>query len=68
MVVAVNRISSVLGRGVEQLRIYGKHRTTVSESSLSCFRAVRKLGYCATELSKQLGVSQPSVSISAKAR
>jgi len=28
--------------------------------------AVRKLGYSATELSRKLGVSQPSVSISVK--
>jgi predicted transcriptional regulator len=31
-----------------------------------CYWAVRRLGYSATELSKKLGVSQPSVSISVK--
>ena len=34
--------------------------------SLLCYWAVRKLGFSATELSKKLGVSQPSVSISVK--
>jgi len=33
---------------------------------LLCYWAVRKLGLSATELSKKLGVSQPSVSISVK--
>jgi REP element-mobilizing transposase RayT len=36
------------------------------QSSLLCYWAVRKLGFSATELSKKLGVSQPSVSISVK--
>jgi hypothetical protein len=31
-----------------------------------CYWAVRKLGFSATELSKKLSVSQPSVSISVK--
>jgi len=31
-----------------------------------CYWAVRKLGFSTTELSKKLGVSQPSVSISVK--
>ena len=34
--------------------------------SLLYYWAVRKLGFSATELSKKLGVSQPSVSISVK--
>ena len=39
---------------------------TVKARSLMCYWAVRKLGFSATELSKKLGVSQPSVSISVK--
>jgi DNA-binding transcriptional regulator GbsR (MarR family) len=34
--------------------------------SLLCYWAIRKLEFSATELSKKLGVSQPSVSISVK--
>ena len=34
--------------------------------SLLCYWAVRKLGFSATELSTNLGVAQPSVSISVK--
>jgi len=39
---------------------------TVKAPSLLCYWAVRKLGSSATELSKKLGVSQPTVSISVK--
>jgi len=44
----------------------GKYQGTVKARSLLCYWAVRKLGFSATELSKKLGVSQPSVSISVK--
>jgi hypothetical protein len=39
---------------------------TVKARSLLCYWAVRQLGISATKLSKKLGVSQPSVSISVK--
>jgi len=42
----------------------GKHPVRVEARSLLCYWAVRKLGFSATELSKKLGISQPSVSIS----
>jgi hypothetical protein len=48
------------------LRLYGKKVFTVKPSSLMCYWAVRRLGFSATEISKKLGVSQPSVSISVK--
>ena len=44
----------------------GKYPLTVKARSLLCYWAVRKLGFSATELSKKLGISQPSVSISVK--
>jgi len=44
----------------------GKQPLTVKARSLLCYWAVRKLGFSATELSKKLGVLQPSVSISVK--
>jgi putative transposase len=44
----------------------GKHPLTVKACSLLCYWAVRKLGYTGTDLSKKLGVSQPSISISVK--
>ena len=61
-----DRVSSELGIDPEQVWSYGKHPLTVKARSLLCYWAVRKLGYSATELSKRLGVSQPSVSISVK--
>ena len=63
---ACEEVSSELGIDPEQVWSYGKHPLTVKARSLLCYWAVRKLGYSATELSKRLGVSQPSVSISVK--
>ncbi len=60
------RVSSELGIDPEQVWTPGKHPITVKARSLLCYWAVRKLGFSATELSKKLGVSQPSVSISVK--
>ena len=60
------RVSSELGIAPDQVWSAGKHQITVKARSLLCYWAVRKLGYSATELSRKLGVSQPSVSISVK--
>ena len=60
------RVSSELGIDPEQVWRAGKHPLTVKERSLLCYCAVRKLGFSATELSKKLGISQRSVSISVK--
>ncbi len=60
------RVSSELGVDPEQVWAAGKHPITVKARSLMCYWAVRKLGWSATELSKKLGVSQPSVSISVR--
>jgi hypothetical protein len=63
---AAKRISDLLGIKPEQVWAAGKHPLTVKARSLLCYWAVRKLGFTATEVSRQLGVSQPSVSISVK--
>jgi hypothetical protein len=60
------RVSSELGIDPEQVWAPGKQPIIVIARSLLCHWAVRKLGFSATELSKKLGVSQPSVSISVK--
>ena len=60
------RVSSEFGIDPEQVWRAGKHRETVKARSVLCYWAVRKLGFSATELSRKLGVSQPSVSISVK--
>jgi len=60
------RVSSELIIAPEQVWSYGKHPLTVKARSLFCCWAVRKMGFSATELSKKLGVSQPTVSISVK--
>ncbi|CAB1059870.1 hypothetical protein D1BOALGB6SA_4635 [Olavius sp. associated proteobacterium Delta 1] len=61
-----NRVASEFGIDPEQVWSYGKQRLTVKARSLLYYWAVRKLGFSATELSKRLRVSQPSVSISVK--
>ena len=58
--------SSELGIAPDQVWNAGKHQVTVKVRSLLCYWAVRKLGFSTIELSKKLGVSQPSVSISVK--
>lgn len=61
-----NRVASEFGIKPWQVWSYSKQRVIVKARSLLCYWAVRKLGFSATELSKRLGVSQPSVSISVK--
>jgi REP element-mobilizing transposase RayT len=60
------RVAAVLEIKPEQVWAAGKHPLTVKARSLLCYWAVRKLGFTATEMSRRLGVSQPSVSISVK--
>jgi putative transposase len=60
------RVSAVTGIDPEQICKPGKHPLTVKARRLLCYWAVRKLGFSAAELSKMLGLSQPSVSISVK--
>jgi REP element-mobilizing transposase RayT len=60
------RVSTLLGIKPAQVWAPGKHPLTVKARSLLCYWAVRELGITATEVSKRLGVSQPSVSISVK--
>ncbi len=60
------RVATILKIKPAQVWAAGKHPLTVKARSLLCYWAVRKLGYTATEVSRRLGVSQPSVSISVK--
>jgi putative transposase len=66
LIKVASRVSSVLGIDQEQVWAPGKHPLTVKARSLLCYWGVRKLGISATELSKKLLVSQPSVSVSVK--
>ena len=63
---AATRVSSECGIDPKQVWSYGKHPLTVKARCLFCYSAARKLGFSATELSKKLCASQPSVSISGK--
>jgi DNA-binding CsgD family transcriptional regulator len=56
----------VLGIDPVQVWTHGKHPLTVKARSLLCYWAVKKLDFSATELSKKLGVSRPSVRIAVK--
>jgi len=63
-----SRASSESGIDPKQVWQPGKYPIAVKARSLLCYWVVRKLGFSATELSKMLGVAQPSVSISVKRR
>lgn len=60
------RVSTLFGIKPEQVLAPGKYRLTVKARSLLCYWTVRKLRMSATEVSKRLGISQPSVSISVR--
>jgi len=62
----VKRVAMQLGVKPEQVCTSGKHPLTVKARSLLCYWAVRELGFTATEVSRRIGISQPSVSISVK--
>ena len=49
-------------------RLYtpGRYPAVVQARSVLCFLAVRELGITATELSRQMGLTQPAISISVK--
>jgi len=61
---ATMRVASELGIDPQQVWRSSRHPRMVKARSLLWYWAVRKLGFSAAELSKKLGVSQPSVSIS----
>jgi REP element-mobilizing transposase RayT len=62
----IKRIASHFGISPGQVCTPGKHPLTVKARSLLCYWAVRELGFTATEVSRRIGISQPSVSISVK--
>ena len=49
----------------EDLLLPGKHPKRVGARSVLCYFLVRKLGMTATAVAKELGISQPAVSIAA---
>jgi len=62
----VEKVAEVFEIEPEEIWKPGNQPLRVKARSLVCYWAVRKLGCSATELSKKLDVSQPSVSISIK--
>ena len=60
----VQRVADLFAMESIELLLPGKQPSRVEARSLLCYWAVRKLGFTATEVSRRLGVSQPSVSIS----
>ncbi len=60
------RVASILGVKCEQVWEKGKYPQTVKARSLLCYWAVRELGISATELARQIGISQPAISQSVK--
>ena len=50
----------------EQLYTPGRYPAVVQDRSILCFLAVRALGVTATELARQMGLTQPAISMSVK--
>ncbi len=51
---------------LDQLHTPGRYSAVVQARSVLCFLAVRQLGLTATELARQIGLTQPAISISVK--
>ncbi len=62
----VQRVATVFGIKAEQVLACGKHPPTVKARSLLCYWTVRELGMSGTDVAGKLGVSQSSVSKSAR--
>jgi putative transposase len=60
------KASALVGTKPEEIRTAGKSPGPVRARSLLCFWAVTELGMTATSLARELGISQPAVSISVK--
>jgi REP-associated tyrosine transposase len=51
---------------VEQMFTPGRSPVVVQARSMLCYLAVRELGVTATELARQMGLTQPAISLSVK--
>jgi REP element-mobilizing transposase RayT len=60
------RVTQVFGIKMDQVLAAGKHPQTVKARSLLCYWAVRELGMNGMDVARKLGLSQSSVSKSAK--
>ena len=60
------RVTQVFGIKIDQVLAAGKHPQTVKARSLLCYWAVRELGMNGMDVARKLGLSQSSVSKSAK--
>ncbi len=64
-VAAVARcVAEMYDLDLEQLFAVGRYPTVVQARSLLCYWAVRELGVTATDLARQIGLTQPAISIS----
>lgn len=64
-VAALSRyVAGLFGLAPDQLLAKGRYPKVVQARSLLCYWAVRELGVTATELAKQMGMTQPAISIS----
>jgi hypothetical protein len=59
-------VADYFGLSCESLYTPGRYPAVVRARSVLCFLAVRELGITATELARQMGLTQPAVSLSVK--
>jgi REP element-mobilizing transposase RayT len=62
----VGRVAEALGMPPEDVLAPGRYKEAVRARSVLCYWGMRELGMTAVELAERLGLSQPSVSHSAK--
>ena len=60
------RVEETLGVNYGEVRGPGKERWKVEARDLYCYWAVEEVGYSMTEVGRELGIRQPTVSIAAK--
>ena len=59
-------VADLYGLAAEQLFSPGRYPDLVPARSVLCYFAVRELGMTATELARQMGLTQPAISMSVK--
>ena len=60
------QVATLLGMDPQIVMRRGRYPDTVKARSVLCYRAARELGMSTLELSKRLGISQPTASQSVK--
>ena len=61
-----NLVAGLLDIDPSQIKVAGKQPEKVRARSLFCYWAVRELGFTATALAREMGISQPAVNLAVR--